>query len=111
LGVDGDGPDVVGSETAHLSCFFEGVVTVCWGKEDEFEVCVAGGFAFGVEIVSGDDDGGSVWGAAALGGDPTGVRAVESEEIGECPSGCFLDDWEGGRDLEDVELEGSTRDL
>lgn len=29
LRVDGDGPHVVGSETAHLSCFFEGVVAVC----------------------------------------------------------------------------------
>lgn len=78
------------------------------GRGEEHEVVgrVAGGLGGGVEGVAGDDDGGCVGGAAALGADAAGVRGCEAVEGGEGAGGGFLDYGEGGGYLEDVELLG-----
>jgi hypothetical protein len=60
LVVNWDGNHVIGAQTTHLSCFFERVVAMSGGEEDELMRCIAGLFGFWKEIVPGDDYGGCV---------------------------------------------------
>lgn len=105
-GVDGDGPHGRGTEAQHLRGFFDAVVPVGAGEEDEFAPAGGVTFCFRVweEGVARDDDGGGVGGGAALDGDAARVGAGQAEEVGEGAGGGFLDDGQGGRDLVDVDI-------
>lgn len=72
-------------ETASLCSFFDRVVTVSRGEEDEFAafVGVAVGFGGRVERITSDDNGCHVAGATALDADSTRTWPVEAEEQGE----------------------------
>lgn len=102
--VDGDGPYGRGAEAEHLRGFFDAVVAVGAGEEDEGAVGIAIFLGGGEEGVAGDDDGGGVGGGAALDGDPACVGTREAEERGEGAGGCFFDDGEGGGGVVDVDV-------
>lgn len=85
LGVHGDGDDGGGAEAERLRGFFDAVVSVGGGEEDEAEVVggIAVGFGGGVEGVAGDYYGRGVGTGAPLDGNAAGMGSVEAEEVGE----------------------------
>ena len=85
--VHGHGPDGGGAETKHLCGFFDAVVAVGGGEEDQFEAVgrVAVGLGVREEGVAGDYHGRGVGAGASLYGYAAGVGSVEAEEVGESP--------------------------
>lgn len=85
LRVYGDGADGRGAEAEHLSGFFDAVVAVGRGEDDEFEVvgAVAVGFGIREEGVAGDYYGRGVGAGTPLYGDAASMGSVEAEEVGE----------------------------
>jgi len=66
LEINWDRPNVVSPEATHLSSFFERVVSMSTGEEDEFTVTVACGLGFWVQVVASDDYRSRIGGAASL---------------------------------------------
>ena len=86
--------------------FFDAVVAVGAGEEEELEVVggVAVGFGFGVKGVAGDDYGCGICDGAALDGDTACVGTVEAEEVGKGLGGFFLNEGQGWGSFVDVDV-------
>lgn len=60
LRIDGDGNHIIGSQTTHLSGFFQGIVTMSRSEEDELMISISILFCVWEKSIAGNDHGGSV---------------------------------------------------
>lgn len=92
--------------------FFDAVVSVSGGEEDEAEVVggVAVRFGGGVEGVAGDYYGRGVGAGTPLDGDAAGMGSVEAEEVGEGTGRVFFNQGQCGGYLVRVDVGIESRE-